>query len=144
MGNIYDAFPSKYLKASDLQGRQPIVTIDRVEYEEVGKQRDRKPILYFANKDKGMVLNKTNANKVIAITGSAVTEEWQGAAVQLFVAQVEFQGDMVDAIRIKQPVRGQKPAPAPPKPAPAPKPVMPADKEEIFDSGPMDDSDIPF
>jgi len=144
MGNIHDAFPSKYLKASDLQGRQHIVTIDRVEYEEVGKQRDRKPILYFVGKEKGMVLNKTNANKVIGIANSPVTEEWQGVAVQLFVAQVEFQGDMVDAIRIKQPVRGQKPTQAPPKPAPKPAPVADDSDADSFDSGPMDDSDIPF
>ena len=35
--NINDAFPSNYLKASDLQGREVIVTIDRVDFEPVAK-----------------------------------------------------------------------------------------------------------
>jgi hypothetical protein len=98
--NINDAFPSNYLKASDLQGRQPVVTIDRVEFEPVGRAREMKPILYFAGKDKGVVLNKTNANKIASISGSTMTEDWTGIRVTLFATHVEFQGETVEAIRI--------------------------------------------
>lgn len=119
MPNINDAFPSNYLRASDLQGKQTHVTIDRVEYEEVGRQKDRKPILYFVGKEKGLVLNKTNANKIIELTSSPVTEEWHGFQICLFGTMVEFAGDQVEAIRVKAARRESKAAAPPPPPPPA-------------------------
>lgn len=131
MGNINDAFPSNYLRASDLKGAQPTVTIDRVEYEEVGRQKDRKPILYFVGKEKGLVLNKTNANKIIELTSSPVTEEWHGFRLRLYATMVEFAGDQVEAIRIKAaPANGTKAALPPPPP-----------REDPSD---LDDDSIPF
>ena len=64
--NINDAFPSKYLKASDLQGRTISVVMSRVEKEDIGKG-EKKLILYFQGKQKGMVLNKTKANNISLI-----------------------------------------------------------------------------
>ena len=34
--NIGSAFPSNYLRAADLQGREPTVTIDAVKMEDIG------------------------------------------------------------------------------------------------------------
>ena len=65
--HIDSAFPSKYLKASDLQGRNVTVKMGRVEQEKIGT--DEKLILYFQGKEKGVVLNKTNANNVAALYG---------------------------------------------------------------------------
>ena len=101
MPNINEAFPSNYLKASDLKGRSIVVTIDRVEFEPVGQKREMKPVLYFAGKDKGIVLNKTNANKIMQLTETPVTEEWRGVAIMLYPSETSFQGDMVDCIRVK-------------------------------------------
>jgi hypothetical protein len=56
---ISEEFPSQYLKASDLGGRDIRVTMGRVEREKIGT--DNKLVLYFKGKDKGLVLNKTNA-----------------------------------------------------------------------------------
>jgi hypothetical protein len=53
MPNINEAFPSNYIKAADLKGRQVTVKMDRTEYEMIG--HDKKLILYFVGKDKGMV-----------------------------------------------------------------------------------------
>ena len=106
---ISSAFPSNYLKAADLDGRTVTVKIDRVELEEVGD--DRKPVLYFQGKDKGVVLNKTNANNISAMFGDD-TDDWAGMEVQLYSAMVDFQGRSVEAIRIK-PRKASKPAPAP-------------------------------
>ena len=86
---VSDAFPSNYLKASDLQGRAIIVAIDRCEIEAIGDER--KPILYFQGKQKGMVLNKTNANNVAVLYGDD-TDDWGGQPVELFEAMVDFQG----------------------------------------------------
>lgn len=101
MANINEAFPSKFLKASDLQGRTVGVTIDRVEFEPVGQSREMKPIVYFADKEKGLVLNKTNANKIIQIAGSTETEDWAGVRVAIYPTETSFQGDQVECIRIK-------------------------------------------
>lgn len=99
---ISSAFPSDYLKASDLQGRAVTVTLSRVTMGEIGG--DLKPILYFQNKEKGMVLNKTNANKISEIFGDD-TDTWEGGEVTLYEAMVEFQGKTVPAIRIRMPPR---------------------------------------
>lgn len=128
--NINDAFPSNYLKASDLQGREAVVTIDRVEFEAVGREREMKAVVYFQGKQKGIVLNKTNAKKIIEIAGSSLTEEWHGTAITLYPTETEFGGETVDCIRIK-PVgkNAKKRAPVPPPP------VSPE---------PLTDDDIPF
>lgn len=106
---ISTAFPSEYLKAADLQGRNVRVIIDRVEMRDVGD--DHKPVLFFQGKDKGVVLNKTNANNIALAYGDD-TDEWQGKEVVLFEAMVDFQGRSVAAIRIRPPMAKDRPKPA--------------------------------
>jgi hypothetical protein len=96
--NVNDAFPSKYLKASDLKGSKVKVTIARVEMEEIGD--GRKPVLYFQGKEKGMVLNKTNAMTVSASYGPD-TDTWSGKPIHLYSAKVNFNNQMVDSLRVE-------------------------------------------
>lgn len=105
MASIHDEFPSKYLKASDLQGDAVKVKIREVVRETVGT--DTKPIMYFMGKEKGLVLNKTNALTIADAYGPDY-EQWGGAIIELFAMKVEFQGRMVDGLRIRVPK--QKPA----------------------------------
>lgn len=114
--NIGDAFPSNYVKASDLKGVQPVVTIDRIEFEPVGRQKEMKPVLYFIDKEKGLVLNKTNANKIAELTGSPETGDWHGCQIRLYATHVEFQGETMEGIRIKAapPQTARKVTPPPP------------------------------
>jgi len=97
---IDSAFPSTYLKAADLQGRNIQVVMNYVKMEDIGG--DHKPILYFVGKEKGLVLNKTNSNNISLIYGSE-TDEWAGKPVILFPTMVDFQGKSVEAIRVKGP-----------------------------------------
>src|SRR4029077_18793814 len=83
------AFPSPYLKASDLQGRRIPVKILRVEMQELGDEL--KPVVYFEGKSKGLVLNKTNANTISAAYGDE-TEDWEGKETVLYETEVEYQG----------------------------------------------------
>lgn len=99
--NIDTAFPSNYIKASDLQGAEAVVTIQKVEFEAVGREREMKLVLYFVGKDKGLVLNKTNAKNIANLIGSYETDQWVGFHVKLYPTHVEFQGDTVETIRIK-------------------------------------------
>ena len=110
MMRLKEAFPSKWLKADDLGGRSHLVTIDRVTQEEVGQGADAelKLILYFAGKQKGVVLNRTNANSIAAKHGDD-TDDWGGAEVELYPEMVTFQGKTAPAIRIRIPVPAAQP-----------------------------------
>lgn len=130
--DIDAAFPSKYLKAADLQGRNVTLVIERVEVEEIGfgRDKDHKPVLYFEKAKKGLVLNVTNKNKIKEAYGKD-TDEWTGKPLVLFSAMVDFAGDTVESIRVKAPT-----------PAKAPKPA-PQSHDEMNPPDQLDD-DIPF
>jgi hypothetical protein len=97
---IFDAFPSKFVKSSDLQGREQIVTIREVKLENL--RGGKRPVLYFERRSKGFVINKTNA-RAIAAMYSEETDAWVGKQMTLYPTMVEFQGKMVESIRIKGP-----------------------------------------
>jgi hypothetical protein len=97
---ISTAFPSNYLKASDLNGQNVTVIMSRVAMEQIGKDREERPVIYFRNHEKGMVLNKTNTKKISEIFGDE-TDEWSGGEIILYPAMVEFQGDTVEALRVR-------------------------------------------
>ena len=142
MPSINDAFPSNYLKASDIRGAEPVVTIDHVAFEAVGRQREMKAVVYFKGKEKGVVLNKTNATKITQIAGTDLTEQWDGVRVKLYATETEFAGETVECIRVKavppQAARGVAQTPARPTPPPPPQP----DPEPSGDAVYVDD--IPF
>lgn len=122
--NINTAFPSDYLKSEDLQGRDVTLTIEKVELEKIGQGRDSetKPIIYFVGKKKAMVANKTNCKTIAKLYGDETTN-WIGKPITIGPREVEFQGDMVWAIRVslKKPVTATQqaaPVAAPAKPAP--------------------------
>jgi hypothetical protein len=97
---IYDAFSSRYVRAADLQGREAGVKIRDVKLENF---RGRKaPVLYFEGKNKGLILNKTNAS-AIAVLYSEETDAWTGKEITIYPTMVEFQGRMVQSIRVKGP-----------------------------------------
>mgnify|MGYP001581960348 CR=1 FL=1 len=134
--NINDQFPSKYLKASDLKGREVTVTIARIEMEALAQGEKPKPVLYFVGKEKGVVMNKTNAMNLAAGYGPE-TEDWLNMPVVLFPVWTDFQGKSVEAIRIRpaprQPVQRQ-PASADPRPTP---PVQTATEDNFDDAVPF-------
>ena len=99
--NIHDQFTaSQYLKAADLKGSVARVKIRDVTVETVGT--DRRMVAWFVGKEKGCVLNKTNAMTIGDALGPD-TDNWTGAEIELFAMKVEFQGKMVDGLRIRVP-----------------------------------------
>lgn len=117
-----DAFPSRYLTAADLDGKDVTLVIDRVEEGTVGQgaKAETKPILHFRKAKKALVLNKTNFNTIAKVLGIDDTDDWGGEAITLYPTETEYQGEMIECIR----VRTKKPA-APKKP-----PVEDADDSE--------------
>lgn len=97
--NIDSLFPSRFLKASDLGGTQKTFTINGITVEEM-TDGNRKPALSFAEADKALVLNRTNAGVISAAFGRD-TDTWSGKKLTLFSTPVTFQGRLVDAIRVR-------------------------------------------
>lgn len=131
MTKISDMYPSRWLKASDCEDEDLAVTIDRIVEEEIGQARDLKWVVYFKELDKGLVLNKTNTTTIAKLWGDD-TDDWEGCQITLYATEVQFQGDMVEAIRVRsKPPKGKKPS----RPSPA---VMPVNEKE------HDSDEIPF
>jgi hypothetical protein len=95
--HIDSVFPSKYLRATDLQNNRVTVTITNVAMEKIGN--DRRAVVYFLGMEKGLILNKTNAAMLKEIANSPETADWR-IEVVLYSTKVDFQGRRVDAIRI--------------------------------------------
>lgn len=95
---IKEAFPSKYLSATDLKGEDRTVKIKDCLLEEVGK--DQAPVLYFFGVSKGLVLNKTRSTVIEDELGTDETDDWQGEWISIRPSRVAFQGKMVDTIEV--------------------------------------------
>jgi hypothetical protein len=123
---LTEVFPSNYLKSEDLQGQEITVTIARCAMEKLGD--DDKLVIHFRGKEKGMVCNKTNANRIAHYFGDD-TDNWIGKQIILGTELVDFQGRTTEAIR----VRGRStPAASVEAQAPAAKAEEPFDTEVPF------------
>jgi hypothetical protein len=107
-------FPSNYLKADDLKGREVTVTIREAKMEKLGE--DQRLVCHFAGKEKGLVTNRTNADRIAYYHGDD-TDGWIGKQIILGTELVSFQGKTTPALRVKGiPLAQQAPAPAPEAP----------------------------
>lgn len=101
--HIDTMFPAPYLRAAELQGQEPGLTISGVAIEKVA-QNEEKPVLHFQEGCKGLVLNKTNAKTLAAAYGPD-TAGWGGRPVVLFVTQTQRpSGEPCEGIRLRVPV----------------------------------------
>jgi len=136
---------SDRLKASDLNGREVRVVMSHVELREFKNQKtgmpEKKYMLFFEGKEKGLVLNQTNQNTLIDYFGDE-TDNWAGQPIILYETTAEFQGKRTPAIRVKvnpnHTPRGQVAAPQQPAVRQAPQQQSRyADKEIEEDSIPF-------
>lgn len=124
---LTDAFPSKYLKAEDLEEGDLVVRIKEAVFEEFTdpktKRPDNKPVLHFHGNDtKPLVLNKTNYKAISQVLGSDDTDDWAGKRIALYPTEVESFGEMTLGIRVRlkaPPAPVAKAATAPPQAAKA-------------------------
>lgn len=133
---VSEAFPSNYLKAADLNGRTVRAVINVVRGEDLGG--DHKLVAYFEGKDRGLVLNKTNAATISMAYGDE-TDDWSGQPLELFPQMVSFQGQMVPSIRVRVPAQDAQADRIIPNTANKPRPQY----SERNPPPPLDD-DIPF
>lgn len=125
MGSIDDIYGGNTLKAEDLpenfRGAVKIESASVHEFEDDKKGKERKIVLRFVNKAKGLALNVTNANMVAEITGSRDYDKWAGYVVVMYRTVTDFGSRRVPAIRIDYPnTVSAAPRQAPPPPPPPP------------------------
>ena len=108
-----EMFPSRYLKAGDFP--TPIIlTIRAVEWEGMHDQDGavvEKPVIYFEEFPKGLVLNKTNSGSLEKLFGDE-SDNWKGARVTVLTVKVSAFKKVVDALRFddKAPATASTPA----------------------------------
>jgi hypothetical protein len=98
---INTLFPSRYLKVGDFSTPKTL-TIGPVIKE---KMRDsdgvetEKPVLYFVEFSKGLVLNRTNGDTLAKLFGDE-SDDWKGKRVSLISVKVSAFGKVTDALRV--------------------------------------------
>ena len=101
-----EAFPSRFLKAGDLNGKEITVTIAFMAREEIGQEKKVKPVLHFEGGAKPMVLNGVDWDRLELAFGDS--DAWPGHKATLFSERVPFGNKTVDGIRLR-PVVVKKP-----------------------------------
>jgi hypothetical protein len=138
---IDKAYGSRFLGVVDVGDKKIRTKITKVRMEEV-KNRDtgkseKKPLVYFENIDKPLILIKTNKDTLVAAFGEAPAS-WLGATVGIFVdPSVMFSGKRTGGVRLRAllPAPAAKPMPKP-VPVQTAKPAAAAWPEEKGDPGP--------
>jgi hypothetical protein len=94
---------SRFLKAADLQSEKKF-RIKLVTEEEVGigKDKERKLVVWFTNDARGLVLNRVN-NRTIRGAFGDTCEAWTGKIIIAFPTMAEFRGEMKPALRVRIP-----------------------------------------
>lgn len=86
-------------------GEEKVLTIKAINEEDILREngeKEIKPVLYFEEDIKPLILNKTNMKAIEKANDTPYLEEWEGCPVVLCVQKVSsFGGDIVDAVRIR-------------------------------------------
>lgn len=112
--NIKELHPSKWLAASDLEEQgEAAVTISKVTFEKMKNKdgnEEEKPVIWFRGVQKGMVLNNTNKQRILAQHPAEDTDEWIGKRITIQVEPVEAFGKITESLRVKLAPPQRKPA----------------------------------
>lgn len=98
-------FPSKYLKAADLMGKDATVTISGVKADDLQMNngtKERKYVISFVGTDKMLVLNKTNAKSIAAALNEKRAVKWTGQKITLYPTECMAFGKITDCIRVRE------------------------------------------
>lgn len=106
MGLYQLLFPREYVAACDLEGKDKDVTISHIQVKELKTDSGpkKKPVMFFKDAKKKMILNITNA-RIIADMYGDDTDSWQGQTITLYPTTCEAFGKMVDCIRVRDGIK---------------------------------------
>jgi hypothetical protein len=149
---------SDNIKAEDIGNNMWTLTIktaDVKEFKNKEGQSERKIVLTFAEWEKSLPLNKTNAQSIAGMYGHN-SNAWPGNRVMLFTMMVDFGGKPTLGIRVRAPMQPggptqpgtphqqaapQRPLNQPQQQTPPPNFVQPVGPREF---APLEDEEIPF
>jgi hypothetical protein len=100
MADFDEYFPSKWLKASDLDGKTVKAVISKIVPEEMGQAKEKKLVAYFQGKEKGLTLNKTKCALLQDTFGKSI-DGCVGQAIEMSPGRTQFKGEIVDCINIR-------------------------------------------
>lgn len=115
--NINEIYSSNsgYLRADDIKGQKPVVTIEDIT---TSTNRDKRTgeeytqlVLTFVGKEKKLSLNRTNAQMIAELTGSDNTDDWIGVSLKLYTTLVTVGDEKKLGIRIMPELPDQKAEP---------------------------------
>ena len=115
MALVKDMIQSKFLRKEDFDEDQ-VCTIKDCKLENVGRddQPEERWVLFFRERDKGMVLNVTTIRVLEAAYGGD-TDRWVGNKVMVYVdPNVSFGGKVVGGLRLRAPKKQSVKEPTPP------------------------------
>jgi hypothetical protein len=105
MPRVSTVYAGDYIQAAQIPpGRHPVMIVNAIQ-EEIGQDRDMKIVLSLARATdrapwpKGCVLNKTNA-LILASAYGDETNDWIGRVIEIWREPVQFQGRVVQGIRL--------------------------------------------
>jgi hypothetical protein len=106
MPDYSDSFGGRFYKAADIDKpfTATVASVEKVEMRD-GK---KKPVMYFTNSDKGVVLNASRYEFMAQRCKSKNTDMWVGAEVTVDKGRTSFGGSMVDTVELRVPERPLK------------------------------------
>ena len=129
---------SSFFKPDEVKANPPILTIT-----EVGTQTNKDKqtgedytqiVLSFAQSDKKLGLNYTNANTIAELLKSDDTDDWMGKTIELNATMVKVGAEQKLGIRV-MPKLPEQVTPTTPKPS---------DNTPAFSGTVVEDTEIPF
>ena len=99
----FSALLDKFFSAKHVQAEPKTLTVARVAAAEVGRNKELKPVAYFVEDVRGLVLNKTNFGKMAKAHGGYTDSDlWVGSRVRIeYNPDAEFGGAVVGGIKLK-------------------------------------------
>jgi hypothetical protein len=107
----FEAFQSSYVSKTDVQDGPLQLVIKSVEEGEVqgDGQKEKKPILFARNHDKGLILNNTNWDTLEAAYGED-SDDWTGKKIEVyFDPTISFGGKKTGGLRVRAIQTPQRP-----------------------------------
>jgi hypothetical protein len=125
---------SRFFKAVDLD-KEKKLRISKVTAEVLGQgdDKERKPIVWFTNDERGLVLNKTNLRTLKEAFGDNM-EAWAGKIIVVFPTMTDIRGKMTPALRVRLPPPKQATMAGNGQAAPQPKPEASAPPKSVTES----------
>ena len=108
-------FDANSMSAHHLQGKSHIVTIAKWVAGKVGhgNKQQKKPTIYFKERNLPLVVNKTNGAIIAGMYGTDING-WVGKKIEIYPTTTQFGSDTKDCIRVKPKIPTGNPTAAEP------------------------------